>query len=92
MNKEKALDLLEKGKKVKHKFFSRDEFVMQHPRKPQYYLDEEGNSKLKEQFWKFRDFVEWEKDWSEVKLVKSIEYGSSRIKRQRRFQKSMLSN
>jgi hypothetical protein len=59
MSKEDAIQALEMGLKLKHRFFMDKEFIYM---KDGDYYDEDDNPMF--DFWKYRRIKEWKRDWS----------------------------
>ena len=62
MTKQEALDALKNGKRVRHYYFSEDEWVEQLNKNT--YIFEDGCHCPVDEFWRFRQ--EFEDDWSIV--------------------------
>lgn len=60
MTKEEAIKAMSEGKKVRHKYFSAEEWVTM---KNGEYLFEDGYSVLPELFWYDRQDSYWNNDW-----------------------------
>lgn len=61
MTKEEAIKAMSEGKKVRHRYFGRDEWVTMKPDGS--YLFEDGCSVSSELFWFDRQNSWWDKDW-----------------------------
>lgn len=62
MTKQEALKALAEGKKIRHRYFSDDEYIVE-----QNYnlIDEKGY--LMRDFWKYRTTEDWDTGWEIVK-------------------------
>lgn len=61
MTREEAIKAMSEGKKVRHKYFSREEWVTMKSNGE--YLFEDGYSVSPELFWFDRQDSYWDKDW-----------------------------
>lgn len=64
MNKQEAIQAMMEGKKVRHRFFTSDEFIIMD--KHWNIITEEGYSTPEANFWTDRISDAWERDWEIV--------------------------
>ncbi len=62
LTKSEALELIDQGEKVTHKFFTPYEFIAKSD-DPEYYQDENGLLLISD-FWDHRQHSEWQTGWS----------------------------
>ncbi len=63
MDKFEATAAMKEGKKVRHRFFSSDEWVTIKDGK---YVFEDGVVCSPEEFWRYRNLPQWNDDWEIV--------------------------
>lgn len=63
LTKVQALEALQHGEKIAHRYFSSDEWVVASGAK---YLFEDGCTCEPASFWRYRHGAEWNKDWRVV--------------------------
>lgn len=66
MTKDEAIEVMKQGKKVRHQYFSQDEWMKQDDERPRYYRFEDGVVCSPEEFWRFRQEKAFETDWEIV--------------------------
>lgn len=65
MNRQEAVEALEKGETLKHVYFPKKEFIKQVVVQENFYIEfHDGYQMDYDLFWKNRQTDDWDKDWS----------------------------
>lgn len=64
MTRIEAMAALDRGEKIRHRWFLKNEWIKNHPTDKRFFIDELGNALNKDSFWMYRQTPSYNRDWS----------------------------